>query len=189
MSVSRRQLLALGGGVIATLAGPAGMLRAGAPAGPTAGAASETTVEIVMRASPRGERVWFSPQGLAIAPGTRIRFVNHDAGNSHTATAYHPQVNERPRRIPTRAEPWDSGYLLPEQGFEVVLTAPGVYDYYCQPHEMAGMVGRIVVGQPTDPGWEGPATEAGDLMPEVLAAFPPVDRILAERLVDAGGVE
>ena len=55
MSISRRQLLALGGGAIATLAGPAGMLRAGAPAGTTAGAATETTVEVVMRASHRGE--------------------------------------------------------------------------------------------------------------------------------------
>jgi hypothetical protein len=36
--------------------------------------------------------------------------------------------------------------------FEVTLTVEGVYDYYCTTHEMAGMVGRIIVGQPSGPG-------------------------------------
>ena len=35
---------------------------------------------------------------------------------------------------------------MPGEAFEVMLTEPGVYDYYCVPHEHAGMVGRIVVG-------------------------------------------
>ena len=29
-----------------------------------------------------------------------------------------------------------------------MLTVEGVYDYFCAPHEMAGMVGRIIVGRP-----------------------------------------
>ena len=52
----------------------------------------------------------------------------------------------------------------------MTLDRPGVYDYYCQPHEMAGMVGRIVVGEPRDAGWEDAASDAGDLpeMAELL---------------------
>lgn len=173
MMLSRRCLLSLGGGAIATLILPARSLRAG------------TAIEITMRGSPRGERVWFSPQGLAISPGTRIRFVNDDAGNSHTTTAYHPDLFDRHLRIPAGAKPWDSDYLLPGKTFEVTLSAPGVYDYYCLPHELAGMVGRIVVGQPSDPGWGKVAADTGDLAPEVLAAFPSVDRILAETSVEA----
>ena len=81
--------------------------------------------------------------------------------------------------------PWDSDFLLPGDSFALTLTVPGVYDYYCQPHEMAAMVGRIVVGRPGDPGWEGPAPASEDLMAEVLAAFPPVDAILARGRVEA----
>ncbi|MFC3568179.1 plastocyanin/azurin family copper-binding protein [Paracoccus sp. TOH] len=172
MRLSRRHLLALGGG-LAALAGGAGA------AGPP--------IEIAMRGSARGERVWFSPRGLAVVPGTTLRFVNRDPGNSHTSTAYHPALFDRQRRIPAAARPWDSGLLLPDQAFQITLTLPGVYDHYCQPHEMAAMVGRIVVGRPGDPGWEGPAPDSEDLMPEVLAAFPPVDAILAAGRVEAEG--
>lgn len=168
--ISRR--LVLGGG-LAALACP---VRAG------------DRVDITMRGSARGEKVWFSPQGLAVPPGTTLRFVNHDPGNSHTSTAYHPVILGRQRRIPKAATPWDSDFLLPDQAFEVTLTAPGVYDYYCQPHEMAAMVGRIVVGHPGDPGWEGPAPDSEDLMPEVLAAFPGVEAILAKGRVEPEGV-
>ena len=46
-------------------------------------AVAQERVEIAMRGSARGERVWFSPQGLAVAPGTTLRFVNRDLDNSH----------------------------------------------------------------------------------------------------------
>lgn len=175
MRLTRRHLLVLGGGLAAL--------------GPLAGRAGEAprTEEIAMRGTPRGERVWFSPQGLAVAPGTVLRFVNRDPGNSHTTTAYHPALFDRQRRIPAGARPWDSGLLLPDQAFEVTLTLPGVYDYYCQPHEMAAMVGRVVVGRPDTPGWEGPAADSEDLMPEVLAAFPTFDAILAAGRTEAEG--
>ena len=39
----------------------------------------------------------------------------------------------------------DSGYLLPDEEFSLTLTRSGAYDYFCIPHEHAGMVGRIVV--------------------------------------------
>lgn len=131
-----------------------------------------------MRGTARGERVWFTPNGLAVAPGTTIRFVNQDPGNSHTSTAYHPANFDRLRRIPAAAEPWNTGFLLPGKSAEVTLKAPGVYDYYCIPHEAAGMVGRIVVGRPGDPGWEGPAPATDDVSAEVLAALPSVEAIL-----------
>lgn len=133
---------------------------------------------IEMRGTPRGERVWFIPFGLAVAVGTTVRFVNRDPGNSHSATAYHPDIMGRPLRIATAARPWDSGLLLPGEAFAVTLTAPGVHDLYCIPHEMAGMVARIVVGRPGDPGWQGAATDPGDLPQAALDAFPPVDAIL-----------
>ncbi len=166
MILARRSVLAWGGGFAATLLAP----RRGGAATPAA---------IEMRGSADGGRVSFDPVGLLIEPGQPIRFVNRDPGNTHTATAYAPDVDGRPLRIPSRARGWDSGYLDPGASFEIALDVPGVYDFYCRPHEHAGMVGRIVVGRPEDhPDWEQ-NEEAGDLPAEAVAAFPVVADILS----------
>ena len=130
-----------------------------------------------------GSRVWFDPIGLHVAPGHVVQWINLDAGNSHTATAYHPANFDRPRRIPAGAKAWNSDYLLPNETFSVTLTTPGVYDYYCVPHEHAGMVGRIIVGSRPGQGWPAqrdmPGTDGA--LPEVaLAAFPSVEAIVRE---------
>ncbi len=167
MKPSRRNILALGGSGLAALALPTLL-------------GAETVVEIEMKGSARGEHVWFSPMGLAVPPGTTLRFVNHDPGNSHTATSYHPSILDRALRIPADAAPWDSDLLLPNQSFEVTLTVPGVYDFYCQPHEHAGMVGRIIVGLPdVDPGWQDAAAVSDDLPEAARTAFPAVQKIIA----------
>ena len=168
----RRHVLALGGG-LAALAAPR-----------LTSAAAVVVIE--MRGTARGERVWFAPQGIAVPAGTLLRFTNRDPGNSHTTTAYHPDIFDRPRRIPRGAKPWDSGLLLPDQSFEIALDRPGVYDFYCVPHEMAGMVGRIVVGKPGDAGWQDASREAGDLPAAARGAFPPVADILVSGRIDRG---
>lgn len=116
-------------------------------------AASAPTATVAMRGTPRGERVWFEPQGIAVAPGQTLRFLNEDAANVHTATAFHPSLHGRERRIPAAAEPWTSELLMPGQYYDLTLHIPGVYDYYCLPHAAHGMVGRIVVGSPEDAKW------------------------------------
>jgi plastocyanin len=99
--------------------------------------AEEEVVVIRMTAAARGEHVAFDPVGVALRPGQLVRWIGE--GETHTATSYK-------RRIPDGAKPWDSGYLLPGQSFELRLARPGVYDYFCRPHHAAGMVGRLVVG-------------------------------------------
>ena len=171
MRPSRRMVLTLGGGALATLT-----MSVRVTAAPT---------EIIeMRGTARGERIWFAPRGLAVASGTTFRFVNRDPGNSHTSTAYHPDIFDRKRRIPEGAQPWDSDFLLPGESFDVLLAGPGVCDSYCLPHEMAGMVGRIVVGRPDDAGWEGPSADMEDVMTDALTMFPPVAEILQRGRVD-----
>ena len=105
-------------------------------------------MEIHMRGNADGSKVWFDPIGVLVEPGQTIRWVNVDPGNSHTSTAYHPENGGHSLRIPQGAAPWNSDYLLPDQSFELRLTVEGIYDYFCLPHEEAGMVGRIVVGRP-----------------------------------------
>ena len=157
-----------------------------------------SAVEVIeMRSDTPGSHVWFDPIGLYVDPGTTVRWIVRE--NVHTTTAYHPRNDHHSQRIPERALPWDSGFLVhPGDHFEVTLTVPGVYDYFCAPHEAAGMVGRILVGksrgleaQPFD-YWVGkPGTDRWLHVPEAARkAFPSVARIIAERRVHtASGVE
>jgi plastocyanin len=142
-------------------------------------------VDIRMQGRPDGSEVWFDPIGLHLEPGQSVRWTNGDPGNSHTTTAYHPSILGRPRRIPDEAQPWNSDYLLPDQSFTVTFSVPGVYDYYCQPHEHAGMVGRIVVGRPPPNGWtDAPAGDGeGDLPKAARDAFPSVAEISEKGVV------
>lgn len=152
-------------------------------------------VEVIeMHSDPAGAHVWFDPIGLHVDPGTTVRWIARE--NVHTATAYHPRNSRHPLRIPERATPWDSGYLVhPGDHFDVTLTVPGVYDYFCAPHEAAGMVGRIVVGRSEGPGaepfdyWVGrPGTDGWLHVPEAARkSFPSVARILSERRVHPPG--
>jgi plastocyanin len=171
MTLTRRRVIGLGGGIAA------GLLFL--PAAPRAA----QTVEIRMRGDATGSHVQFDPVGIRVRPGTTVRWTNGDAGNSHTATAYHPAYFDRPRRIPPAAQPWDSDYLLPDESFAVTFAVEGVYDYYCVPHEHAGMVGRLIVGEPDADGWWQDPAAAGDLPEVALNGFPSVEEIMDRGIV------
>jgi plastocyanin len=163
---SRRHILRTGAGLLAGLAAFRLPL------------ADELT-EIRMLGNTDGSDVWFDPVGIRIEPGRTIRWTNLDPGNSHTATAYHPRNFDRPLRIPRGAEPWNSDYLLPNETFHLTLTVEGVYDFYCIPHEHAGMVGRIIVGDPAKSPAPGPSSQSAEPIPEIaLHALPAVDEIM-----------
>ena len=170
---SRRHAIRTGGALLAGLVWPRLPL------------ASEP-VEIRMQGNADGSQVWFDPVGLRVDLGQMIRWINLDPGNSHTTTAYHPNNFGRPLRIPDGAEPWNSDYLLPNDDFFVTLPREGVYDFFCIPHEHAGMVGRIIVARPgSSPANRLSAQAAGEEpIPEIaLRAFPSVDEIMRRGLV------
>lgn len=177
---TRREFLQAGGWTLAGLALPPWLARAARGGSPL-----ETTrrrvVEIRMRSDARGGKVWFDPIGVRVTPGTTVRWVL-DAG-AHSATAYHPANGNRAPRIPATADPWDSGMLIRRgQTFDQRLIEPGVYDYFCLPHELAGMVGRIVVAEGGGGDLREPAPASDGFRPipaAALAAFPSIERILA----------
>jgi plastocyanin len=180
--LGRRAVLQTGGLLLAGLAAPV-VVR------PVRGG---DVVEIRLRSDALGTKVWFDPIGVLIEPGQTVRWVNE--ANVHTSTAYHPDNEGHALRIPEAAESWDSGYLVePGDQFEVTLTVEGVYDYFCTPHEMAGMVGRIIVDRPSGPGTlpfdyfqGGAAAQGWRAVPEAAqAAFPAIEVIMRERVVRA----
>lgn len=156
---------------------------------------NSTTLEIIeMRSDALGERAWFDPIGLHVDPGTTVRWIVRES--VHTTTAYHPRNDKHALRIPAGAMPWDSGYLVhPGEYFDATLTVPGVYDYYCTPHEGAGMVGRIVVGDgrgssadPFDARGGGTGIRDSRSVPDAArVAFPSVEQIIREHRVNPAG--
>ncbi|MCC6193844.1 MAG: hypothetical protein IT518_05180 [Burkholderiales bacterium] len=134
---------------------------------------------------------YFDPSGVRIARGDTVRWIQ--MSGFHSITAYAPSNGNHELRIPESAKPWDSDILLaqypkPGSTFERVFSVEGVYDYFCKPHEMAGMVGRIVVGQPGN----GPGTKPFGYAPDkhwqqvpdvARQRFPAVSEIMAKGAV------
>jgi pseudoazurin len=85
-----------------------------------------------------GGMMEFDPALLRIAPGDTVRFVATDKGHNAQSIDGMIPSGARPFSGPTGTD------------FTVTLSVPGVYGYRCTPHGTLGMVGLIVVGQPTN---------------------------------------
>jgi plastocyanin len=178
--LSRRDALAATAGIaVATLAGCLGEAADGNGAKPPESAgelgtpAAELTVTISSEPWPE-----FDPQIVHITPGATIEWLVETG--RHDVTGYH-EDNHPPHRTPDGVEPWGSEYLTgPGSSYERTFDTEGVYDYVdrqqvCISHEVAGNVGRVVVGWP-DPDQEPamePLTdgEAAELPGQVKNAF------------------
>jgi plastocyanin len=157
-----------------------------------AATAIAATVEVRLLQT-RDGNAYFDPAGIHIAPGDTVRWVQ--ISGFHSITAYHPRNDNHELRIPESAEPWDSDILqaqFPKPGatFEHVFTVQGVYDYFCKPHEMAGMVGRVVVGEPgngpgTKPFGYAPSEHWKPVPDAARKAFAPVTEIMQKGTVHA----
>jgi plastocyanin len=99
----------------------------------------------------------FDPEIVHVVPGGTVTWTN-ESGN-HSATAYHPD-NDAPGRVPADAASWDTGVIRRNgKSLSHTFEKSGVYDYFCIPHEGLGMVGTVVVGDPTpddQPGLASP---------------------------------
>jgi plastocyanin len=144
---------------------------------------------------------YFEPTGLFVEPGDTVRFTM--ATPHHNVVAYHPQFGYA-RRVPQLVPPF-SGPMLPAGGYWLyTFEKPGVYEMNCAPHEMFGMVMRIVVGEVSGPaaqplpdlcaappeGSEPEAHAGPELRPPEFTAYtvlsdPALD---PNRIVEAGGV-
>ena len=98
------------------------------------------------------------------------------ARQRHTATAYHP-ANAAGRGACRRRPSPGTRATCCRRSPSSPSTVPGVYDFFCLPHEHAGMVGRIVVGEPDDGGRAARGPD-GDVPEVALGAFPPVEEIM-----------
>ncbi|HUH13093.1 MAG TPA: plastocyanin/azurin family copper-binding protein [Longimicrobiales bacterium] len=112
--------------------------RAGAPPAPPAGDSVAAHVSMT-------NRLTFAADTVRIRAGQAVRWTN-DSALMHTVTADPEQAAEAESvRLPRGAEPFDSGPIESGQAWVYTFTVPGEYRYFCTPHELAGMVGTVIV--------------------------------------------
>lgn len=100
--------------------------------------------EVAMTTTESGDH--FEPHVVWVETGGTVTWTNESGG--HSTTAYHPE-NDEPQLVPDEAAAWDSGVLSDEGAtFDHTFETEGVYHYYCTPHETAGMIGSVIVGEP-----------------------------------------
>ena len=130
MKVTRREGLALLGGTAAATVLGAPLFADNAAEGPVVHEVQ------MLNAHPdnKRERQVFVPDIVRAKPGDTIKFVAADRGHNS-------QVNED--MMPEGGTMWE-GKINDE--VEVTIDVEGAYGYYCKPHNSAGMVGLILVG-------------------------------------------
>lgn len=120
------------------------------------------TVEVKLMNKGADRYMVFEPEIVRIKLGDSVKFVAADKG--HNAVSIRGV-------IPEGAQPF-AGKINEE--FVVTPAVPGVYGFRCDPHFTLGMVGIIVVGEPTNletakavklPG------KAGDVMTRLLGSL------------------
>lgn len=79
----------------------------------------------------------FEPQQLKIQPGDTVHFIAKDKGHN---------VESIEGMIPDGATPFKGGI---GQDILVTFTKPGVYGFKCAPHYGMGMVGLVIVADPS----------------------------------------
>jgi plastocyanin len=106
-------------------------------------AGSGESADVVVKMN---DEMQFGPQLVTIPLGTTVRFENVGKRMVHTATCDPDLVDNADNvRLPEGAQAWDSGNVEPGSIWRHQFEEPGEYRYVCLPHELAGMIGTIVV--------------------------------------------
>ncbi len=75
----------------------------------------------------------FEPSTVNISTGDTVKFVNNKLAPHNAVFEGHDELSH-----PDLA-------FAPGESWEQTFTAAGTYDFYCEPHRGAGMVGKVVV--------------------------------------------
>ena len=75
----------------------------------------------------------FEPSSVSISTGDTVKFVNNKLAPHNAVFEGHDELSH-----PDLA-------FAPGESWEETFSAAGTYDYYCEPHRGAGMVGKVVV--------------------------------------------
>lgn len=112
--------------------------RAAAPGAAADASAAAVVVEM-------DNRLRYLPDTVRVRVGETVRWRN-TSDVLHTVTADGDRaVRATSVVLPAGASPFDSGDLAPGEEYSHTFTVEGEYRYFCIPHELAGMVGTVIV--------------------------------------------
>lgn len=83
----------------------------------------------------------FEPSQFTVKAGDTITFKNN-AGFPHNVVFDEDEV---PSGVDATKISQEEYLNAPGETYSVTLTVPGTYGFYCEPHQGAGMVGKITV--------------------------------------------
>ena len=75
----------------------------------------------------------FEPQTVTIHPGDTVKFINNKIPPHNAVFKDHEELSHH-----------DLAYN-PGESWEETFETAGTYDFYCEPHAGAGMVGQVIV--------------------------------------------
>jgi len=87
----------------------------------------------------------FEPVKITIKAGQTVEWVNASV-LVHTVTADPKLAADQSHvQLPENAAPFNSGNIAPEGVYKHTFTTPGLYRYFCIPHEATNMVAEVLV--------------------------------------------
>ena len=93
--------------------------------------ANAATVEVKLGAD--SGMLAFEPSSVTIKAGDTVKFVNNKMAPHNAVFEGHDELSH-----PDLA-------FAPGESWEETFSEAGTYDYYCEPHRGAGMVGQVIV--------------------------------------------
>jgi len=110
--------------------------------GPRLYAAEGAPMTVLVKMS---DQLVFEPDHITIHSGDTVEWKNTSV-LVHTVTDQPERAgNPKDAVLPKGASGFDSGNLAPGATYRHSFSAPGRYQYFCKPHEAAGMTGVITV--------------------------------------------
>jgi len=108
----------------------------------TSNPASASSIVRIVRMT---DGLQFRPARLTVPRGTRVVWKNSGTV-AHTITTIRSKAGTKAHAaVPRGVKVWNSGFVAGGGVYARTLRTPGVYRYFCIPHEGAGMIGTIIV--------------------------------------------
>lgn len=101
--------------------------------------AAAETVTVKMGTDAGG--LGFEPSTVTIKAGDEVKWVNNKLSPHNVVFATGDKV---PEAVATKLSHKGLAFSAGES-FSSTFTEPGTYEYYCEPHRGAGMVGKVIV--------------------------------------------
>ena len=97
------------------------------------GVASANAATVEVKLGTDAGMLAFEPSTVNIKAGDTVKFVNNKLAPHNAVFDGHDELSHS-----------DLAFA-PGESWEETFTEAGTYDYYCEPHRGAGMVGKVIV--------------------------------------------